>query len=131
MPSPQLRRLTELHRFPLLDEHNVSHFCSEHDLVVLFFAGDPGKYPEANDVAMILPELLKSFQGLAAGLIAPAAEQSLQRHFGFARWPSLVFLRNRQVLGIISEMQNWEDYLHQIQQLLSASSSRIATVTMQ
>ena len=130
MSSPQIRRLIDIHQLPMLDESSLKPFCAEHHQAVLFFPGDPSKYPEANDVAMVLPELLKVFRGLAAGVIAASDELALQRHFGFTRWPCLVFLREGQVMGIISEMQNWEDYLQQVLQILTGKPSRIATITV-
>lgn len=129
MPSPQLRRLTEVHHLPLLDQHNLDSFIRSHHLCVLFFAGNPEKYPEANDVAMVLPELLKAFGEMQGAVIAPSDEIMLQKLFVFSRWPSLVFVREGQMLGVISEIQNWHDYLIQIQGII-ANNNRIATVTV-
>jgi hydrogenase-1 operon protein HyaE len=121
MPSAQIRRLTEHHHYPLLDEANLDAYVAQRDHLVLFFSENPAKFPESNDVAMILPELVKAFAGrLEAALIAPAAQQALQRRYGFSQWPALVFLRRGAYLGAITQMRNWDDYLREIEQLLQA-----------
>ncbi len=124
MPSAQIRRLTEHHHYPLLDEANLDAYAAERDHVVLFFSENPAQFPESNDVAMILPELVKAFAGrLEAALIAPAAQQVLQRRYGFSQWPALVFLRRGDYLGAITQMRNWEEYLREIKRLLQAEPS--------
>ena len=92
-----------------------------HDEVVLFFAENPRHFPESDDVAMILPELVKAFEGrLSVALIAPSAEHRLQARYGFSGWPSLVFLRRGDYLGVITRVRNWEDYLSEIHRLLDS-----------
>jgi len=121
MPSAQIRRLTEHHHYPLLDEANLDAYVAQRDHMVLFFSENPAKFPESNDVAMVLPELVKAFAGrLEAALIAPAAQQALQRRYGFNQWPALVFLRRGEYLGAITQMRNWEEYLREIDRLLRA-----------
>ena len=72
-------------------------------------------------MAMILPELVKAFGGLfKAALVAQSAERTLQARYGFRTWPALVFLRRSEYLGVITQVQNWEDYLRGIQRLLDS-----------
>jgi len=125
MPSPLIRNMVEQYAYPVLDADSLEVFCAEHHEVVLFFAENPTQYPESNDVAMILPELVKAFSGrLQAALIAQSAERALQARYGFGTWPALVFLRDGQYLGVITQVQNWDDYLREIQGLLDSAPVR-------
>ncbi|HID46421.1 MAG TPA: hydrogenase [Chromatiaceae bacterium] len=125
MPSPLITAMLEKHRYPVLDKDNLSEFLQNNAEVVLFFAENPKQYPESNDVAMILPELVKAFQGrFQAALVSAAFERTLQKQYGFDTWPALVFLRNGQYLGTISKVQNWEDYLRMIERILDSEPAR-------
>lgn len=129
MSSALIDQMVERHGYPVLDTDDVAAFVAAHDEVVLFFAGDPAQYPESNDVAMILPELVKAFDGrLRAGLVGKAAERTLQARFGFATWPALVFLRRGAYLGTITRVQTWDDYLREIRRLLDAGPADIPGV---
>jgi len=126
MPSPLITAMLEKHRYPVLDKDNLSEFLQNNAEVVLFFAENPKQYPESNDVAMILPELVKAFQGrFQAALVSAAFERTLQKQYGFDTWPALVFLRNGQYLGTISKVQNWEDYLRMIERILDSEPARV------
>jgi hydrogenase-1 operon protein HyaE len=88
---------------------------------VLFFAGDPKRFRDTTDVAVVLPELVKAFQGaLQPGVVAEESAQTLQQQYGFTAWPALVFLRDGGYLGHITGIQNWSEYLHDIGELMTA-----------
>lgn len=125
MPSVLIDNMIEQYRYPVLEPDSVETFIDAHDEVVLFFSEDPAKYPESNDVAMILPELVKAFDGrLQAALVGRSAERALQARYGFGAWPALVFLRQGEYLGVITQVQNWEDYLREIRRLLESEPTR-------
>lgn len=125
MSSSLLESLTEQEGYPLLDEASLPGFLEEGANRVLFFTGDPAKHPETLDVAVILPELMKVFgDRCRAGVVGRAAEESLQRRFGFSAWPALVFLRGDRYLGSIERVKDWAVYLSEIDRLLSAEPSR-------
>lgn len=125
MQSIPLRNMLERHGYPVLDTAGVADFLAEHPEVVLFFAGDPVQFPETNDVAMILPELVRAFAGrFSAALVDGSAERELQARYGFKTWPALVFLRAGEYLGAITQVQNWDDYLREIDRLLAATPTR-------
>lgn len=125
MPSPLIDNMIEKYHYPVLESDSADAFIDSSDEVVLFFAENPKQYPESNDVAMILPELVKAFGGrFKAALVAQSAERSLQARYGFGTWPALVFLRRGEYLGVITQVQNWEDYLREIQRLLDAEPSK-------
>ena len=125
MPSALIDNMVEQHGYPVLDAESAERFIHAHHEVVLFFAENPTQYPESNDVAMILPELVKAFGGrFQAALVGQSAERSLQARYGFGTWPALVFLRGGEYLGVITQVQNWEDYLQEIQRLLDSETTR-------
>ena len=125
MPSPLIHNMVEKYAYPVIDESGLESFLADNHDVVLFFAENPKQYPESNDVAMILPELVKAFSGrLQAALVAKSAERRLQARYGFGTWPALVFLRDGQYLGVITQVRNWDDYLHEIRRLLDSEPVR-------
>ena len=125
MSSVLIRKLYEECGYPLLDQTTLDPFLAANDDVVLFFSERPENYPEANDVAVILPELMKQFEGrLRAAVIAPGSQHNLQKRYGFLRWPALVFLRRGEYLGAITQMKDWSEYLIEIERLLASESAR-------
>ena len=124
MMSSLIDRLIQQYQYPLLDAENYSHFIFAHDYTVLFFPGDPVQFPESNDVAVILPELLKVFnQPVNAAVVGAGIERELQRQFRFSRWPALVFLKQGEYLGAMTGIHNWNDYLTEGAQILNAPVS--------
>ena len=94
---------------------------------VLFFPGDPATVKDATDVAVVLPELVRVFEGqLRTGVVADTFGdgKALKRHYGFSAYPSLVFVRGGEYVGAITRIQDWSEYLEKISALLVAPSSR-------
>jgi hydrogenase-1 operon protein HyaE len=121
MPSVLIQNMIEQYGYPQLDEAAHDLFIQQHQECVLFFTEDPIRFPESNDVAMILPELVKEYgDRFAAAVIDQSAQRKLQTRYGFNEWPSLVFLRDGKYLGVISRVQDWISYLTQINQILSS-----------
>jgi hydrogenase-1 operon protein HyaE len=122
MTSPLIAQLQTRHGYPFLDADSYDHFVYGNETVVLFFCNDPVHFPESNDVAVILPELIKAFGGrLQAAVIARSIERELQARFRFTGWPSLVFLRNGEYLGAISGIKDWQEYRQEIERILAAT----------
>ncbi len=121
-----LDNLVTRHGYPLLDLAGADAFLMDDDVQVLLFAGDPVKHPEALDLAVILPEVMRHFSGRCrAALVAPEAEAALQRRFGFRVWPALVFLRGGVYLGVIERVRNWGEYLSEFERLLCAKPATV------
>ncbi len=125
MTSPLLEQLQTRHGYSFLDADSYDHFVYGNENVVLFFCNDPVQFPESNDVAVILPELIKAFNGsLQAAVIAKSIERELQARFRFTGWPSLVFLRNGEYLGVITGIRNWHEYKQETSDILAAAPSQ-------
>lgn len=123
-------------RHPLLDRlatvtggrdvgpDSIESFEGEGGDAVLFFSGDPVRFPEALDVAVVLPELHAAFGGFRVGIVPRAVEDALARRYAVQRWPSLVFLRDGGYLGTVSGMKDWDDYRREVQALRQGTPGR-------
>jgi len=124
MTSALIEQLHSRHGFALLDADNYEPFVLAAGDTVLFFTNDPAQFPESHDVAVILPELAKAFNGrLQAAVVARGIERDLQARFRFTGWPSLVFLRGGDYLGAITGIQDWRDYLRESARILAQAPS--------
>ncbi|AKH21754.1 hypothetical protein [Sedimenticola thiotaurini] len=129
MPSTLIRLMIEQQDYPVVDTTTLDDFLQAQPHSVLFFTGDPKKYPESDDVAVILPELAAHFAGrFRVAVVAREAEEALQQRFPFSSWPALVFLRGEHYLGAITRVQNWSDYLGEIERLLGAEALHLRGV---
>lgn len=121
MPSPLIKNMIKQYNYPVLDMHSVDEFIQAQQECVLFFTESPTRFPESDDVCMILPELVKEYTGrFQAAVIDQSAQRELQSRYGFTEWPALVFLRQGKFLGVISRVQDWNDYIIKINALLSS-----------
>ena len=95
---------------------------------VLLFTGDPVRFPECLDVAVVLPELQRAFEPghgrIAIGVVCREVEDDLARRYGVQRWPSMVFLRGGQYVATIAGMLDWTDYLARVREVLAMPTSR-------
>ncbi len=125
MTHPLIQRLFDEYHYPEITLDNHESFIAQPGTNVLFFAGDPKRYKETTDVAVVLPELAKAFHGyLNPGVVSNSVERQLQSLYGFKAWPALVFVREGGYLGAITGIKNWGDYLQEIQSLLTAEPTR-------
>lgn len=113
--------LIDHHGYQLVDENNVDDFLAANQYSVLFFAGDAERLAESDDVAVILPELIRAYDGVIVPAVVARleAERALQRRYRFNAFPTLVFLKNGGYLGAISRVQDWKDYVSEIREILS------------
>jgi len=131
MRSPHIQALLDKHQYALLTEDNVDAFLQAHDNVVLFFTEHPRHFPESNDVAVVLPQLMVEFGGqLTAAVVAEAAERLLHKRYAFNCWPALVFLRRGEYLGVITGMQNWSDFTCEFERLLAATPGQAPALAL-
>lgn len=121
MTTPLIKGLVTRHGFAEVDEKTVDEFLSANKHSVLFFPGDAERLVESDDVAVVLPEILKTCgKGIAPAVVAKSAERALQRRYRFNAFPTLVFLRGAGYLGVLSRVLDWSDYLTEIPALLAA-----------
>ncbi len=130
---PLLAQLVTKHQAQWLDFDNIDAWLQQQQGdQVLLFAGDPVRFPQAIDVAVVLPELQRACAaaGRAFGIAVavPATAEALARRFGSQRWPTLMFFRSGHYVSTVSGMHDWLDYLNLVARTLDAPISRAPTV---
>jgi len=124
MYTPIVDEMIEKYAYPVVNEESLETFQSENEQVVLFFTENGNNYPETNDVAIILPELMKRYKGrLAAAVVHRESERPLQLRYRFKGYPALVFLRRDEYLGTISKVRDWKEYIDEFDAMLAAEPS--------
>lgn len=108
---------------PEIDAASVDWFLGAANeagaVAVLLSAGDPARFMEAIDVAVVLPELIDAFRGrLRGAVIARRAESELGQRFGVRVQPTLIFIAKGETLGLIAKIQDWSGYLDRIANLI-------------
>lgn len=130
---PLLAQLVSQHGAQWIDMDNIEAWLTgQRGDHVLLFAGDPVRFPEALDVAVVLPELqavsaaaARPF-GLAVAL--PECAEALAKKFGSQRWPTLMFFRDGLYVTTVCGMHDWTDYLALVAQALNAPPGRAPTI---
>ncbi len=114
--SALIDALSTRDRLPVVDTAGIEAFLApapgEAAHALLFFTGDPQKRAEANDVAVVLPQLLTTFAPhLRAAVVARSAETALARRFQVQVYPSLVLVRGAAPLCVMPRIRDWADYV--------------------
>lgn len=124
MFSPTIKAMLERTGYPALAGPELDQFVAAREHVVLVFAEGIKRIPEADDLAVILPELVSAFGGRFDVAVVPfPAHRDLQLRYRFLKFPTLVFLRHGDYLGAISGVLDWADYLADIQKILASPTS--------
>jgi hydrogenase-1 operon protein HyaE len=126
---PLLQRLVSHHGASLVGPADAADWEARPGTSALLFSGDPVRFPEGLDVAVVLPELQAAFPGaFRIGVAEREQEEAFARRYGSQRWPSLVFLRDGAYLGVVSGMKDWTVYLEEVAAVLAATPRRAPTV---
>lgn len=108
---------------PEIDAASVDRFLRASNaagaVAVLLSAGDPARFMEAIDVAVVLPELIDAFRGrLRGAVIARRAESELGQRFGVRVQPTLIFIAKGETLGLIAKIRDWSVYVDRIAKVI-------------
>lgn len=124
---PLIERLVTGLGYPELSVASADTFLAAPGDAVLFFTENPETNAETLDVAVVLPEIINAFAGrLRPAVVSREAERELQKRFGFARWPALVFVRGGELVGTITGIHDWDAYLEKVAALVAAPTRRAA-----
>ncbi len=131
--APQLlRQLVSRHGAQWVDGGSVDAWQRQSGHRVLLFAGDPVRFPEGLDVAVVLPELVSACAArgkpLDMGVAVPAIAQELALRFGSQRWPTLMFFCDGNYQTTVSGMHDWTDFCALVETAWDAPASRPPTV---
>ena len=122
---PLVQRLVSDHGATWVTPEPLAAFAEQAGDRVLFFSGDPVRFPECLDVAVVLPELQRSFPGrFQVGVVRRDGEDEVARRYGAQRWPSLVFVRDGRYVATVAGMLDWTDYLARVAEALDTPTSR-------
>jgi hydrogenase-1 operon protein HyaE len=128
MPSHLIQTLVE-RGIPRVDEENLESLAGAWHHLLLFFSGDPAQFPESDDVAVVLPQLLQAFSGrLHGAVVERVCEHRLRSRFPFDGWPALVLLRDGEYVGSIARMREWAVYLSEIEKLLRSDPPHLPAI---
>lgn len=112
-----------------VDENTVAAWTAGGGDRIVLLAGDSVRFPEGQDVAAVLPELLKSFAGqFSVAVVARDQEDAVARRYGSQRWPALLFFRDGHYVTAIVGMQDWDVYLQGVAAALAMPPSRAPTI---
>lgn len=127
--SPLIDRLVSAHGATWLTADNVADWAAGGGDRVILLAGDPVRFPEALDVAVVLPELRQHFaQRFAVGVAVREHEDAIAKRYGSIRWPALVFVRDGQYVTVLSGMLDWDVYVERVTEALAMPASRAPTI---
>lgn len=124
MHSTVMQSIIGRHGYPVVSDTEWQTFAARHEHVMLLLAGDAARLAESDDLAVILPELVKVFgEVLVPAIAARDSERLFQRRYRFSAFPALVIVRHGKYLGAISRVRDWQDYLMEIPLILSRQPS--------
>lgn len=129
---PLLRRLVQVAAAVWLPAAQVADWVAGAGDRVLLLAGDAVRFPEGQDVAVVLPELRQSCMGsagrFAVGIVPRDDEDAVARRYGSQRWPSLLFFRDGHYVTAVAGMHDWDVFQQRITEALALPASRPPTI---
>jgi hydrogenase-1 operon protein HyaE len=112
-----------------VDETTVAAWAAGGGDRVVLLAGEPVRFPEGLDVAVVLPELRRSASSPFEIAVVPRAhEDAVARRYGSQRWPTLLFLRDGQYVTALSGMHDWDVFVARVDEALAMPVSRAPTI---
>lgn len=127
--APLVMRLARDFGASWVDETSVTEWTAGAGDRVVLLAGDAVRFPEGQDVAAVLPELMKSFPNKFKVAVVPRdSEDAVARRYGSQRWPTLLFFRDAHYVTAIAGMQDWDVYLRAVAAALAMPPSRAPTI---
>lgn len=125
----RITRLVEKQNFMLVTNDNAAEFAGEEGDNIILLTADPRAYPETWDVAVVLPEVLKTVPNRYRAAVAdPIQSVKLAARFGVQVFPALIFQRSGGFVGTLEGMQDWDSYLRLIPQMLERPTSRAPSI---
>lgn len=127
--SALVARLADEHGATWVDDSSLKAWAAQGGDRVVLFAGDAVRFPEGQDVAVVLPELRRcASRRFEIAVVPRALEEALAKRYGCNRWPSLLFLRDGQYVTTLSGMHDWVDYLKAVESALAMPTGRAPTI---
>jgi len=104
----------------VLRKADLDDFLACNPRALLFFSGDVAQRPEGLDVAVVVRELLTTYQGrLRLGLIDRRDEATLMARFGVVVTPAVVYVRDGEPAELVARMRDWPVFAQACDRLLT------------
>lgn len=127
--SPLVERLARDCGATWVDDKSIDAWAALGGDRVVLFAGDAVRFPEGQDVAVVLPELQRAASRRFEIAVVPREkEDALARRYGSNRWPTLMFLRDGQYVTTLAGMHDWDVYVQEVERALAAPIARAPTI---
>jgi hydrogenase-1 operon protein HyaE len=122
---PLLAQLATKHGFVDLVADTFDAFANAPGRALVVFTEDPARFKETLDLAVIVPEIARAFDGrFRVGVLLADAAREIAPRYAFRRWPALVMLADGRYVGAIDGLRNWDEYLTEVAELLVAQPTR-------
>ena len=106
----------------------LAGFLARHRRALLFFTGDVARQPEGRDVAIVVRELLRQYDGrLALGLVDRRDETSLMAKTGVVVVPAVAFVADGRTTDVVARMRDWGAYARAVERLFGSDTRDGAT----
>jgi hydrogenase-1 operon protein HyaE len=126
---PLVEQLVSRHGATRIALASLDDFAADPVDGVLFLSGDPVRFPECLDIAVVLPEMQRVFAGrLRVGVVPRADEDAVAARYGARHWPSLVFVRAGHWVSTIAGMHDWDVFVRSVAEVLAKPASRAPSV---
>ena len=102
----------------------LQEFLSRHPRTLLFFTGDVVQRPEGLDVAIVVRELLRQYDGrLALGLVDRRDETSLMAKTGVVVLPAVAFVADGRTVDVVARMRDWNAFAQAAERLFASGAA--------
>ncbi|MDV6330614.1 hypothetical protein [Asticcacaulis sp. 201] len=123
MSSPLIEQLITRHGCARLDAAGLDAFISAPGVGALVVTGDPATNLESDDLAVIVPELMKTFPGaFRTGVVDRDLEKEVRHRFDVWATPALIFVESGRMLAALPKVRDWNEYLVEMRRMLDLPS---------
>jgi hydrogenase-1 operon protein HyaE len=118
--SDVMQALAEHPACDVVRKADLNEFLARNPRALLFFSGDVNARPEGLDVAVVVRELLTSYQGrLRLGFVDRRDETALMTRFGVVVTPAVVYMRDGEPFELVARMRDWPVFAQACDRLLA------------
>jgi hydrogenase-1 operon protein HyaE len=121
--SDLITQLAEHPASEVIRKAGLKDFLERHPRALLFFTGDITQNPEGRDVAIVVRELLRQYDGrLALGLVDRRDETSVMAKTGVVVLPAVAFVADGRTVDVVARMRDWTAFAQAAERLFAAGT---------
>ena len=119
--SDLITQLVEHPASEVIRKAGLKDFLERRPRALLFFTGDITQNPEGRDVAIVVRELLRQYDGrLALGLVDRRDETSVMAKTGVVVLPAVAFVADGRTVDVVARMRDWSAFAQAAERLFAA-----------